>query len=69
MNYDLNAIVSEKVLNFIKEKCWSKTRFCLECKINPYTLSKILGNQNFRIGSLFKIAKVMKIRTSELVKC
>lgn len=66
MNQNLNT---EKILNFIKENNLTKKVFCKKCKISPATLNKILENKtNFYLVALFKIARVMNVQISQLVK-
>lgn len=52
---------------FIKKNNWSVTKFCKECKISLGVYKKIINQQlNFRLNSLIKIAKVMKIEICQI---
>ena len=62
-----NVIKTEIIENFLIEKKLSKSKFCKMCKITPVTLQKIIANKyNFRIGALFRMAKVMIIEFCEI---
>ncbi len=53
--------------NFIETNKLSKTKFCKLCKISYGTMQKIFLNKyNFKINSLFKIARIMKIEVCKL---
>lgn len=62
-----NTIKTELIENFIKDNNLSKSKFCEMCKISQSTLNKIMtNNENFRIISLFKIARFLKIQVFEM---
>ena len=54
--------------NFRREKGWSVTRFCKECKIGLDVYKKIINQQiNFRASMLFRIARVIDLQVYQLV--
>ena len=60
-------IKTDLILDFMKSKGWSKTKFCKTCKVTPLTFEKIINkNYHFGVRALFKIAKVMGIEVWEL---
>ncbi len=61
-----NKFKKEIIDNYLKENKISKTRFCKLCGISPYTLKKILNNENYEISALFKIAKVIEIKVFQI---
>ena len=64
-----NLINVELILNFIKTKNLSKTKFCKICKISYSTFKKIMGNDDkFGAIALFKIARVLGVNICELLK-
>ncbi|HBB45216.1 MAG TPA: hypothetical protein DCZ34_03750 [Clostridiales bacterium] len=53
---------------FMEENKMSKSEFCQKCKISPITLQKILNKKkSLRFNTIFKIARYMNIKTSELL--
>lgn len=61
-----NKFKKETIDNYLKDNKISKTRFCKLCGISPYTLKKILNNENYEISALFKIAKVIEIQVYQM---
>lgn len=61
-----NKFKKEIIDNYLKENKISKTRFCKLCGISPYTLKKILNNENYEISALLKIAKVIEIQVYQM---
>ena len=61
-----NKFKKEIIDNYLKENKISKTRLCKLCGISPYTLKKILNNENYEISALFKIAKVIEIQVYQM---
>ena len=61
-----NKFKKEIIDNYLIENKISKTRFCKLCGISPYTLKKILNNENYEISALFKIAKVIEIQVYQM---
>jgi predicted transcriptional regulator len=61
-----NKFKKEIIDNYLKDNKISKTRFCKLCSISPYTLKKILNNENYEISALFKIAKVIEIQVYQM---
>lgn len=60
---------SEEITAFLAENKMTKKEFCKKCKISPAMLNKILENKtNFYLVALFKIARVMNVQISQLVK-
>ncbi len=62
----INEFKKEIIENYLKANKISKTKFCKLCGISCYTLEKIQNNKNYRIGALFKIAKVVKIQVHQM---
>ena len=61
------VIKVEKILQFIKDRGISKTKFCKECGVSYQCLKKILSdNLNFYADAIFKIARFMKLNVYEL---
>ena len=57
----------ELIEEFIKEKGWTNTQFCRQCKISYRTFLKIKrGELGLRIDALFRIARAMKIHIKDL---
>ena len=55
--------------NYIKKHNLSKKEFCRLCGISCFVLQKIFKQQNnINIIALFKIAKVLGIKISEIFK-
>ena len=54
--------------NYMEENGLSKADFCTSCKINLSTLNRILANNNdVRISTLFRIARILHIEITELL--
>ena len=62
----VNEFKNEIIESYLKENKISKTKFCKLCGISYCTLEKIRNNKNYRIGALFKIAKVVKIQVYQM---
>ena len=62
----VNEFKKEIIESYLKENKISKTKFCKLCGISYCTLEKIRNNKNYRIGALFKIAKVVKIQVYQV---
>ncbi len=62
----VNEFKKEIIESYLKENKISKTKFCKLCGISYCTLEKIRNNKNYRIGALFKIAKVVKIQVYQM---
>ncbi len=62
-----NTIKVEIIKKFMMENKISKRKFCKMCKISFSTLNKIMSkDDNFRITTLFKIARVIKIQVYQM---
>ena len=62
----VNEFKKEIIESYLKENKISKTKFCKLYGISYCTLEKIRNNKNYRIGALFKIAKVVKIQVYQM---
>jgi len=64
MKINFNKEIIEK---FLKENNMGKHRFCRICKISPKTLDSLMkGKASGTIGTIFRIAKILKIKMTEL---
>lgn len=62
-------INTDLVFNYLKENNLTKTQFCKLCKITSSTLNKVLNNKhNLKLRTLFKIARQLNVKISELFK-
>lgn len=61
-----NEFRKELIENYLAANKISKTKFCKLCGISNCTLEKIMNHKNYRIGALFKIAKVVKIQVFQM---
>ena len=58
-----NIIKTELIIDYLKSNNLSKSKFCKLCKISYRTLNKILlGDTNFEVIALFRIAKMLGIQ-------
>ena len=62
----VNEFKKEIIESYLNANKISKTKFCKLCGISYCTLEKIRNNKNYRIGALFKIAKVVKIQVYQM---
>ena len=62
----INEFKKEIIENYLKANKISKTKFCKLCGISYRTLENIQNNKNYRIGALFKIARVVKIQVHQM---
>ena len=59
---------TELIEEFRKEKGWSITRFCKECRIGLDVYNKIINQKmNFRASMLFRIARVIGLQVYQLM--
>ncbi len=64
-----NMINTNLILNYLKANILTKTQFCKLCKITFSTLNKVLNDkQNLKMKTLFKIARQLNIKISDLFK-
>lgn len=59
-------INTQLIENYIKENNLSITAFCRKCRIGLKTFYKIMLNNNVMTSSLYKIAKCINIKFSEI---
>jgi len=64
-----NLIKTELIEDFLKEKEWSKTKFCRQCKISYKTFQKIMSNDyNFDVRALFRVCKIIGVEVYKIFK-
>lgn len=63
-----NIINVDMILQYIKMNRLTKKEFCKQCQISTSTFYKITRNENFHLIALFKIAKNMDVKVSQLIK-
>lgn len=64
-----NLIKTELIEEFLKEKEWSKSEFCRQCKISYKTFQKIMSNDyNFDLRALFRVCRIMGVDIYKIFK-
>jgi len=64
----MNEFKTEIIENYLKENKISKTKFCKLCGITLRTFMRVMNNENYRVNTLFKIARVLKLQVHKLFR-
>lgn len=63
---DGNSINAKMIESYRKENNLSIAKFCMLCGISPSTYRRVIANKNYKIDSVYKISKILKVYLCEM---